>query len=100
MTASPTWPWSLLLLTRRRSPRSRAAAWRGRSRWGSTPIVVPRSSRPSRLADTTPGDDGTQHAMDCSGPVSYTHLRAHETDSYLVCRLLLEKKKKQKKKQE
>src|SRR5665647_2655476 len=22
-------------------------------------------------------------------PVSYTHLRAHETDSYLVCRLLL-----------
>src|SRR5664279_3741818 len=28
------------------------------------------------------------------GAVSYTHLRAHETDSYLVCRLLLEKKKK------
>ena len=28
-----------------------------------------------------------------SYPVSYTHLRAHETDSYLVCRLLLEKKK-------
>ena len=28
-----------------------------------------------------------------SVPVSYTHLRAHETDSYLVCRLLLEKKK-------
>ena len=27
-------------------------------------------------------------------PVSYTHLRAHETDSYLVCRLLLEKKKR------
>src|SRR5680860_212037 len=32
---------------------------------------------------------GTPHP----GPVSYTHLRAHETDSYLVCRLLLEKKK-------
>ena len=29
--------------------------------------------------------------------VSYTHLRAHETDSYLVCRLLLEKKKKRNK---
>ena len=29
--------------------------------------------------------------------VSYTHLRAHETDSYLVCRLLLEKKKSGKK---
>src|SRR5680860_1627178 len=79
MTASPTWPWSLLLLTRRRSPRSRAAAWRGRSRWGSTPIVVPRSSRPSRLADTTPGDDGTQHAMDCSGrPVQSTARRTNE----------------------
>ena len=32
--------------------------------------------------------------MDVDLPVSYTHLRAHETDSYLVCRLLLEKKKK------
>src|SRR5660397_269405 len=32
-------------------------------------------------------------------PVSYTHLRAHETKANLVCRLLLEKKKnKQKKK--
>src|SRR5665809_52285 len=26
-------------------------------------------------------------------PVSYTHLRAHETKAKLVCRLLLEKKK-------
>ena len=31
-------------------------------------------------------------------PVSYTHLRAHETRHDLVCRLLLEKKKKTKKK--
>ena len=29
-------------------------------------------------------------------PVSYTHLRAHETVLDLVCRLLLEKKKKPK----
>ena len=28
-------------------------------------------------------------------PVSYTHLRAHETGRNLVCRLLLEKKKKE-----
>ena len=27
-----------------------------------------------------------------SPTVSYTHLRAHETGAYLVCRLLLEKK--------
>eukprot|EP00831_Metopus_contortus_P053837 TRINITY_DN45247_c0_g1_i1.p2 TRINITY_DN45247_c0_g1~~TRINITY_DN45247_c0_g1_i1.p2 ORF type:complete len:112 (+),score=21.70 TRINITY_DN45247_c0_g1_i1:114-449(+) len=31
----------------------------------------------------------------CPGPVSYTHLRAHETSLHLVCRLLLEKKKNQ-----
>ena len=29
-------------------------------------------------------------------PVSYTHLRAHETKANLVCRLLLEKKKNKK----
>ena len=29
-------------------------------------------------------------------PVSYTHLRAHETGRNLVCRLLLEKKKNRK----
>src|SRR5678809_863180 len=29
-----------------------------------------------------------------AAPVSYTHLRAHETGRNLVCRLLLEKKKK------
>ena len=42
------------------------------------------------------GDDwyggGDDILRGCSA-VSYTHLRAHETDSYLVCRLLLEKKK-------
>src|SRR5665647_3754057 len=32
-------------------------------------------------------------SLGCIYAVSYTHLRAHETDSYLVCRLLLEKKK-------
>src|SRR5680860_878496 len=35
-------------------------------------------------ATTQAGDQGLT-----LGPVSYTHLRAHETDSYLVCRLLL-----------
>src|SRR5665647_318276 len=33
-----------------------------------------------------------QDPSNCLRSVSYTHLRAHETDSYLVCRLLLEKK--------
>ena len=31
--------------------------------------------------------------MAISRPVSYTHLRAHETSLHLVCRLLLEKTK-------
>ena len=31
--------------------------------------------------------------LQCAYPVSYTHLRAHETGRNLVCRLLLEKKK-------
>ena len=35
----------------------------------------------------------TQKTEPGAKTVSYTHLRAHETDSYLVCRLLLEKKK-------
>ena len=33
-----------------------------------------------------------------ANPVSYTHLRAHETVLDIVCRLLLEKKKETKKK--
>ena len=34
-----------------------------------------------------------QHVIETLGdPVSYTHLRAHETPEHLVCRLLLEKK--------
>eukprot|EP00658_Telonema_sp_P-2_P057331 TRINITY_DN4577_c0_g2_i2.p1 TRINITY_DN4577_c0_g2~~TRINITY_DN4577_c0_g2_i2.p1 ORF type:complete len:600 (-),score=241.63 TRINITY_DN4577_c0_g2_i2:111-1910(-) len=36
------------------------------------------------------------HLSEISRPVSYTHLRAHETPEHLVCRLLLEKKKKKK----
>src|SRR5680860_1652178 len=40
---------------------------------------------------TVPIYDGKQRKNNAL-PVSYTHLRAHETDSYLVCRLLLEKK--------
>ena len=44
---------------------------------------------------------GYEIAADASNiqtPVSYTHLRAHETGRNLVCRLLLEKKKHEKKK--
>ena len=36
---------------------------------------------------------GVEVVVGTPGPVSYTHLRAHETVLDLVCRLLLEKKK-------
>ena len=37
--------------------------------------------------------DGNYYYIESPQPVSYTHLRAHETVLDLVCRLLLEKKK-------
>src|SRR5664280_1171304 len=42
------------------------------------------------ISERSAGKIGNQY------PVSYTHLRAHETVLDLVCRLLLEKKKKKK----
>ncbi|CZR83236.1 hypothetical protein CDFC105_43948 [Clostridioides difficile] len=42
----------------------------------------------------------TNDAPAALGPVSYTHLRAHETRHDLVCRLLLEKKKNTKEKKD
>src|SRR5660397_268330 len=41
--------------------------------------------------------DASLHQDITPPPVSYTHLRAHETKANLVCRLLLEKKKNTKK---
>eukprot|EP00658_Telonema_sp_P-2_P073989 TRINITY_DN63149_c0_g1_i1.p1 TRINITY_DN63149_c0_g1~~TRINITY_DN63149_c0_g1_i1.p1 ORF type:complete len:119 (+),score=13.80 TRINITY_DN63149_c0_g1_i1:139-495(+) len=42
---------------------------------------------------SNPTQSGQQHSSGSPNPVSYTHLRAHETPEHLVCRLLLEKKK-------
>ena len=44
-------------------------------------------------SDSSFVDDLGADSLDTVEPVSYTHLRAHETRSNLVCRLLLEKKK-------
>src|SRR5680860_1725753 len=80
-----------------------------KAQYGMAPNYIDGTFTPSQSARTMPitnpatgGEIGTV-ALSTHGevdmavqaaPVSYTHLRAHETDSYLVCRLLLEKKKK------
>src|SRR5664279_6335021 len=53
-----------------------------------------RSAEPVDHTGRAPANRPTQRCDGDMMAVSYTHLRAHETDSYLVCRLLLEKKKK------
>eukprot|EP00658_Telonema_sp_P-2_P035328 TRINITY_DN2570_c0_g1_i1.p1 TRINITY_DN2570_c0_g1~~TRINITY_DN2570_c0_g1_i1.p1 ORF type:complete len:116 (+),score=49.29 TRINITY_DN2570_c0_g1_i1:258-605(+) len=53
---------------------------------------------PKADADETPKTFTLDAVYDWDSPVSYTHLRAHETPEHLVCRLLLEKKKKKKSK--
>ena len=56
-------------------------------------LMCPNDNSPMQSLDR----NGVQFDMcpTCRGvwPVSYTHLRAHETGRNLVCRLLLEKKK-------
>ena len=53
-------------------------------------------ARPQPLLDGTDQGGGRKMAdlaqQVLQGPVSYTHLRAHETPEHLVCRLLLDKK--------
>ena len=49
-------------------------------------VVQAVTTTPTKAAQETPEDSPT--------PVSYTHLRAHETVLDLVCRLLLAKKHK------
>ena len=46
------------------------------------------------VADEILADNIVMYHPSSPTPVSYTHLRAHETVLDLVCRLLLEKKKK------
>src|SRR5680860_1789527 len=54
----------------------------GREATGEAPTIT---STPHRRSPR-PHPDPTTHRAFGSGAVSYTHLRAHETDSYLVCR--------------
>eukprot|EP00826_Nyctotherus_ovalis_P022055 TRINITY_DN17220_c0_g1_i1.p2 TRINITY_DN17220_c0_g1~~TRINITY_DN17220_c0_g1_i1.p2 ORF type:complete len:106 (-),score=31.29 TRINITY_DN17220_c0_g1_i1:23-340(-) len=56
------------------------------------PSAAPGNGSKNLGASRLSGSGQSSHV-----PVSYTHLRAHETSLHLVCRLLLEKKKKKKK---
>src|SRR5665647_573565 len=83
----------------RRHDDRRPAGARGRLAWARTDVShLTLDPRPRRGSARRPHEQGRQHhgtdRAHSPGAVSYTHLRAHETDSYLVCRLLLEKKKK------
>ena len=60
-------------------------------------ILIRRARMQGKNACWVPGTDHASIATEAkvvNMPVSYTHLRAHETVLDLVCRLLLEKKKK------
>ena len=65
----------------------RDSAYTGRNTTTKTFTGVTRASRGTTAAAHSDDDAVTWV------PVSYTHLRAHETVLDLVCRLLLEKKK-------
>ena len=58
----------------------------GTMRLGAYPCELEKGSLASKIYGKSKIEERHRHRS-----VSYTHLRAHETDSYLVCRLLLEK---------
>ena len=58
--------------------------------WPTTPMNNSVTGVPTR---DSPGSTAAAALASGISPVSYTHLRAHETVLDLVCRLLLEKKK-------
>src|SRR5450756_2468447 len=75
----------------RRPPRSTQSRSSAASDVYKRPRRCSTSTTRARTASGGPTPTVTGSA---SKPVSYTHLRAHETRHDLVCRLLLEKKKR------
>src|SRR5664279_5933761 len=49
--------------------------------------LMPRSAQSRNTVEAIASARSHAFTLRCCEPVSYTHLRAHETDSYLVCRL-------------
>src|SRR5680860_673782 len=71
-----------------------AAVWSGAEQANFQKIIDAFQEQSGVQVTFTSTGDQIATILGTRMPVSYTHLRAHETDSYLVCRLLLEKKKK------
>ena len=65
-------------------------------RWSAGADVYKRQDAGKPQNGDADADRGDRRAGHASDPVSYTHLRAHETVLDIVCLLLLEKKKKKK----
>ena len=83
LTLCQKWPIRVPRPTKRRFPASKPLITGQRILDTMFPIAKGGTA-------AVPGGFGTGKTM--TQPVSYTHLRAHETELHLVCRLLLEKK--------
>ena len=68
-------------------------AWIGKASFGGFPVIVIVTLVLVVLFDLAVRHTRFFISANKINPVSYTHLRAHETREDLVCRLLLEKKK-------
>src|SRR5665647_1322126 len=62
--------------------RTRYYQWKNVADRYGLDALVPKGRRTPQMPEATP----THVVQSLLTPVSYTHLRAHETDSYLVCR--------------
>src|SRR5664279_5956653 len=87
-------PWERSQPTRNSRSWSAAPTGTAPKTWSPSSSWKPDRPAVAGRRAAQPGEPaGAGVAAVHAAPVSYTHLRAHETDSYLVCRLLLEKKK-------
>src|SRR5674536_129992 len=86
------------MCTRRRTGHwlatsSTSSASRSLTRTTRTASSATSTSSPTRACRRWTSRRSVPTGTRTPTPVSYTHLRAHETPEHLVCRLLLEKKK-------
>ena len=81
--------WALYQLLKRQDPNVHIQYYID----ASYVVRAAKSTQTAAYTNGTNGDLWSRVYQLLHAPVSYTHLRAHETEADLVCRLLLEKKK-------